>query len=74
MATASSSDDAVLTAAVSEGRAADVEALLKEHPTATTRTPFGDMGSLLHVAAEAGHVEVRFATACVKRIAPEKIC
>lgn len=51
--------EAALSDAVVAGRSSDVEALLKELPDACTKQPWGDEGSLLHLAAGAGHAEVR---------------
>ena len=47
-----------LTEAVTASNVADVEALLAAHPGAATATPWGDAGSLLHVAAESSSAEV----------------
>ena len=47
-----------LTAAVTANQQAEVETLLAANPAAAKQTPWGDAGSLLHVAAEAGTAEV----------------
>ena len=54
---------AALTEAVTASRLADVEALLAAHPGAATAQPWGDAGSLLHVAAESSSAEV-----CSRRV------
>ena len=51
--------EAAFTAAISSGNTAEIHSLLATHPTALTTQPFGDAGSLLHLAAASGKAEVR---------------
>jgi hypothetical protein len=47
-----------LTAAVTAGDTAKTQALLEASPAAASATPWGEHGSLLHLAASCAHAEV----------------
>ena len=47
-----------ITEAIEGGDADALSRLLAEHPGIVTATPYGDHGSLLHLAAESGHSHV----------------
>ena len=51
----SDEETAAFTSAVEEGDADSLRQLLAQHPDALAVSPWGDAGSLLHLAAEAGH-------------------
>eukprot|EP00966_Prymnesium_polylepis_P256537 5926299-Prymnesium_polylepis.1 len=51
-------ESAALTSAVENGEPDVLRQKLAERPDALTVCPWGDAGSLLHLAAEAGHTDV----------------